>query len=157
MIGVYQIRKGKSYGITLVELLISLSIFFVIISMVPIVFSIWVKPESSGLVYEEKILFMNQLKLDFRSSDYFWTNVNETILYFNRPSDQATIQYELYQDKVRRRVNKSGHEVFLQNVSKLEVRAVHNGVEVKIQGIDGLNYEKLIIHPRYAFISNDDE
>ncbi|MDQ0256284.1 competence protein ComGF [Evansella vedderi] len=146
MKGAYHLRTDNS-GMTLMEVLISLFIFTIIAFVIPVVFSIWNQPKSVTIPYEERILFTSQLQLDLRTSTVSWTNVNETILYFRRSSDNATVQYELYQDKIRRRVNNTGHEVFLQYVRKMKVYNKEYGIELNITSIDGREYWQIITHP----------
>ncbi|MFA9559404.1 ComGF family competence protein [Evansella sp. AB-rgal1] len=135
---------------TLIECLISISIFFLIISMIPNVYSVWRQGEEKKIIYEEKVLFLLQLQLDFRNSTAYWINTNETILYFSRPSDNATVQYELYEDKVRRRVNRTGHEVFLQHVKRIKWKQTVSGLLITLEGIDGYVYEDYLFHPKFV-------
>ncbi|SDY55277.1 competence protein ComGF [Evansella caseinilytica] len=143
------LRNKSSAGMTMLELLISFAIFMIISSMVPLVFSCLTKPDVQTISHEEQTLFFFQLQLDFRSSSDFWTNEQGTILFFTRPADGAVIQYELYQDKVRRRVNNAGHEVFLQRVNDFQVQAEAFGISVEISGKGDFHRAVTIVHPRY--------
>lgn len=146
-----------SSGITLLEVLITIFIFTTLVSILPIVFSIWNQPKTVAITYEEKVLFTSQLQLDYRTSTSAWINGSGTILYFRRLSDNAIVQYELYQDKIRRRVNSSGHEVFLQNVKKLNLKKCNYGIELTITGMDGRDYWHAITHPNDVILSVNHE
>ncbi|MCD8508728.1 MAG: ComGF family competence protein [Bacillus sp. (in: Bacteria)] len=134
-------------GITVLETMVSLLIFMIIAGMVPAAYGLWISPSISQFSYEERVIFTTQLQLDFRPSTAYWTNASETILYFRRAPDNATVQYELYQDKVRRRVNGTGHEVFLQNVKKLHVVKKEYGIELSVTTDNGREFSHTIAHP----------
>ncbi|ADU29943.1 ComG operon protein [Evansella cellulosilytica DSM 2522] len=149
MKGVYQVLRGKPVGMTLFEVLISFSIFMLIVSILPVVFSLLNQKQEDMISYEEHILFLAQLQLDFRNGDSFWTNHNNTILYFNRPTDNSTIQFEMYQDKVRRRVNRTGHEVYLQNVKSMNVQSFDYGIVITLTSKNGATLHSTIVHPSF--------
>lgn len=142
-------------GITLLETIVSLSIFMVIAAMVPSAYNLWITPNLSMFAYEEKVIFTSQLQLDFRPSTVYWTNSSETILYFRRTPDNATVQYELYEDKIRRRVNGTGHEVFLQNVRKLHVMKQEYGIELLVISDNGREFWHTITHPNDVLVGVD--
>ena len=132
---------------TLIEVLISFSIFLILASFIPLVMSVWKTPDVKSITHEERVLFLVQLHMDFRKSNTFWTNNIDSILYFDNPDDNTVIQYEFYQNKIRRRVNGSGHEVFLQKVKYFKAERKSYGVKITVESIDGRKYEKVILHP----------
>ncbi|MBU9712234.1 ComGF family competence protein [Evansella tamaricis] len=146
MKGAYLVKK-KEDGMTLIEVIISFSILLIIISVFPLTFGVLSKENIETIRHEERVLFFSQLQMDFRRSANYWTNPQQTVLFYDRPEDGATIQFELYEDKVRRRVNRTGHEVFLQNVKQFQVEVVGNGIKLTIIGIGDECYVRNIPHP----------
>src|SRR4051794_9692866 len=51
-----------------------------------------------------------------------------------------TILYEKYGSNLRRRVNSTGHEIILQNVSQYSFSIVNNGVKITVVDLWGKEY-----------------
>ncbi|MBU9724192.1 MULTISPECIES: competence type IV pilus minor pilin ComGF [Bacillaceae] len=142
-------------GMTLLEVLVSILVLLIIVSTFPVFISTASVEKTEKLHHEEMVIFFSQLQLDFRKSPVFWTNDSNTILFFEREEDGATIRYELYQDKIRRRVDLEGHEVFLQRVKRMEVDVRRYGVVIKISGVGGGIYTKILTHPNSRWGNGD--
>lgn len=147
MKGAYPHMKKNEVGMTMIEMLITLSIFLIIASIMPSVFSLWKKGNETAIIYEELTLFFAQLQTDSRGYLDFWTNESHTIIYFSNGDASDLIQYEQYQDKIRRRVNRTGHEVFLQGVQAFHVEESSIGLFIQVTSVDGTIHEKKLILP----------
>lgn len=102
------------------------------------------------------MLFFVQLQSEFRKSGTYWTNAQGTVLFFDRPEDGSIIRYELYQDKIRRRVNGTGHEVFLQKTGAFRVEEDDYGIILAVTSLDGNVFERTVIHPG-EFLGRSDQ
>jgi len=74
-------------------------------------------------------IFAQQLKKEVRMSQSIHIDQNKLFLYENG----ETVQYEWYSNKIRRRVNVSGHEVVLQGVEMVQFSSISNGVKVIVK------------------------
>lgn len=143
----YPLLKKSEVGMTVIEMLLTMSVLLVIASMLPTVFYVWKKDDSEKIIYEEVVLFFILLQKDGRKFNHIWTNDEKNILYFSNGNGSDVIQYEKYNDIIRRRVNGKGHEVFLQGVRDFHVEVNSLRVFIRLKGIDGTVYEKNIIYP----------
>ncbi|MBN8250391.1 prepilin-type N-terminal cleavage/methylation domain-containing protein [Priestia flexa] len=118
-------------GFTLVEMLLSLTIFFVIVSFIPPVLSLANQkyaPDDLATEMEWEI-FIQQLTKEYRRAHH--VSVNERILSL-RIDGEPLVTYEPFNDKVRRRVDQSGHEVVLQFVKLIEYKYESNLLHIKV-------------------------
>ncbi|WP_183040888.1 competence type IV pilus minor pilin ComGF [Salipaludibacillus neizhouensis] len=147
-IGVFQRQIRNKSGFTLIGTLISLSIFLLIVSLVPPISGLWADtiPDQNSFSYEEFVIFTTQLQVDFRKSTVFSLNNQSNKIYFDRPEDQNIVHYEQYQDKIRRQVSEGGHEVFLQRINSFHVQEIPYGVVIEIEANEN-TYKKVLTHP----------
>ncbi|MBM7701550.1 competence type IV pilus minor pilin ComGF [Metabacillus iocasae] len=108
-------------GFTLVEMLISFSFFLLIVSLIPLIVPILSKTNDSHLALTniEWELFIAQLTFEYREAKEVKVDASKLTLF---TFEDHTVTYERYQDKLRRRVNQSGHEVLLQNVQSVDYK-----------------------------------
>jgi competence protein ComGF len=128
----------KDDGFTLVEMLVSLVIFILISSFTLNLFT-FIKTnmaERSSLNQKEWEIFISQLNQDIWQSKTRQTNDDK--LYLTVGKDVVLI--EQYQDKVRRRLNGTGHEVMLQNISHFQVGSSGNIVTVTVADKQGSEF-----------------
>ncbi|RFU61953.1 competence type IV pilus minor pilin ComGF [Bacillus sp. V59.32b] len=125
----------KDNGFTLVEMLVSLVIFMIIASFVLNLFTLIQTntTEKSSLNQKEWEIFINQLKRDVWQSRTMEASHNK--LYLTVGEDMVLI--EQYQDKVRRRLNETGHEIALQNIRSFQVISDGNSVTVTVEDKQG--------------------
>ncbi|MFP5113587.1 competence type IV pilus minor pilin ComGF [Bacillaceae bacterium C204] len=136
--------KSKSVGclsddaFTLIEVLISFSIFTTIIFFMTPVFQIILnnKDTEATLQAMEWDVFSSQVKKEVRLSTRAEVNSNLLIL----TKDTETIQYEMYGSSLRRRVNSTGHEILLQNVSQYSFAILNNAVKIDVTDLWGRKY-----------------
>ncbi|RUQ28386.1 prepilin-type N-terminal cleavage/methylation domain-containing protein [Peribacillus cavernae] len=140
----------KSDGFTLVEMLVSLVIFMVISSFVLNLFTLMKTnaTEKSSLNQREREVFINQLKQDVWQSNSQQASDNK--LYLTVGNNIVLI--EQYQDKVRRRLNGTGHELMLQNVGSFGVNSDGKVVTITISDKQGKQFNYRL----RPFISDDE-
>ncbi|WP_054752958.1 competence type IV pilus minor pilin ComGF [Piscibacillus salipiscarius] len=142
-------------GFTLLSLLISISVLFLLTPMIVHFISFIQSVESS----------YDQSELEIRHVHFFIQNeVNRSIKqHYNDYSislvnqDGTTIKYELYGDQIRRRVNNTGHEVILRNVKEFKVSKLNEQTyKIVISKGDQHTFERIYFmqnfeeHPPYS-------
>src|SRR4051794_37227449 len=119
----YAFYKNEQ-AFTLIEALFALSIFMFIVFFVAPIFQIVLNEkaaqgESQSMEWE---VFCSQMKKEIRMVTQVDVVAGKLIL----TKDSDTIQYEKYGNNLRRRVNFTGHEIVLQNVSEVVFVILHN-------------------------------
>ena len=108
----------REKGFTLVEMLVSFTLFLIIVSFFPIIVPLakqTYNPDFSMNEMEWEI-FVNQLAMEYREAKE--VRIHATTLTLKMENNQI-ITYERYEDKIRRRVDESGHEVVLQHIKNI--------------------------------------
>ncbi|MBT2726550.1 prepilin-type N-terminal cleavage/methylation domain-containing protein [Bacillus sp. ISL-75] len=125
-------------GFTLIEVLIAFSIFTTIIFFMTPVFQIILtnKDTEASLQAMEWEIFSSQIKKEIRLSTRAEVISGRLIL----TKDTETIQYEKYGTNLRRRVNSTGHEIILQNVSQYSFTILNNTVKTIVTDLRGKEY-----------------
>ncbi|MEH7417694.1 competence type IV pilus minor pilin ComGF [Neobacillus drentensis] len=133
---------------TLVEVLIAFSVFSTIVFFMAPIFQILLNPKSTQMDLQgmEWNVFCSQVTKEIASVSH--AEVLSGRLILTKGSD--TIQYENYGSSLRRRVNSTGHEIMLQNVSQYSFSIVNNNA-VKITVVDLWGKEYSII--AYSFLN----
>jgi competence protein ComGF len=123
---------------TLIEVLIAFTIFTTIIFFITPVFQMILtsKDSEASLQAMEWEVFSSQLKKEIRLSTRAEVVSNRLFL----TKDIETIQYEKYGTNLRRRVNSTGHEIILQNVSQYSFTIGNNAVKVSVTDVWGKEY-----------------
>ncbi|MEH7376389.1 competence type IV pilus minor pilin ComGF [Neobacillus drentensis] len=123
---------------TLIEVLIAFSIFTTIIFFMTPVFQIILtnKDTEASLQAMEWEVFSSQIKKEIRQSTRAEVISGRLIL----TKDTETIQYEKYGTNLRRRVNSTGHEIILQNVSQYSFTIINNAVKTIETDLWGKEY-----------------
>lgn len=123
---------------TLIEVLISFSIFTTIIFFMTPVFQIILNNKDTEAILQsmEWNVFSSQVKKEIRLSSRIEVISNRLIL----TKDTETIQYEKYGSNLRRRVNSTGHEILLQNVSQYSFAILNNAVKIDVTDLWGRKY-----------------
>ncbi|MFT8319437.1 MAG: competence type IV pilus minor pilin ComGF [Bacillus sp. (in: firmicutes)] len=134
--------KITNKGFILLDMLFALSLFLVIVSFIPPTLKIIGNNQIVAIQLKEMEwqLFVSQLKKEVRMSENIYVENNKLFMYI----DGENIQYELYTDKIRRRVNAAGHEVTLQDVAAVQFSEIQNGVKVKVKNKYNQQKEVLI-------------
>ncbi|MFP7733117.1 competence type IV pilus minor pilin ComGF [Priestia aryabhattai] len=123
-------------GFTLVEMLVSFTLFLIIVSFLPIIIPLakqTYNPDFSMNEMEWEI-FINQLAMEYREAKE--VKIHASTLTLKMENNQI-ITYERYEDKVRRRVDESGHEVVLQHIKSIMYEQQKE--RLLIRSTDGVN------------------
>lgn len=151
LVGIIVQRKVKSVktfrnekGFTLIESLLSLVIFMIIISITTSSLSVFVKRNHNkgSLNLLEWDNFINEVQEEANISSS--QTVYSELLIFE-DSFEVTSSYQKYADIVRRQVLGAGHEIVLQNISKITFEK--NGkkqITIKVVDLNGNIFEKNI-------------
>jgi len=126
------------HGFTLLELLISLSITLLIISLLTPLLYTMADGSNGKLNKLEWEVFVQQAKLEVRASNELTTKGDT--LFLKSPSTTQVVSYEPYQGSIRRRVNSTGHEVILQNIASVQYHAEPKGVTIHVKDRAGNSY-----------------
>ncbi|WML42216.1 competence type IV pilus minor pilin ComGF [Neobacillus sp. OS1-2] len=123
---------------TLIEVLIAFSIFSTIIFFMTPIFQIILntKANDAELQSMEWEVFCSQVKKEIRLATSATVVSDRLIL----DKDTETIQYEKYGSNLRRRVNSTGHEIILQNVSQVTFLVINNIVKITVTDSWGKEY-----------------
>lgn len=129
----------KEAGYTLLEMLISFSLFLMMMSFVPIIIKMTKEHQETSVSLStlEWDLFVQQLTLEIRAGHQVECS-NQKLTFVNDYNQMVT--YEKYGNMIRRRVNGTGHEVVLQNVSSAQFIKVPQGVLIQIKDLESRLY-----------------
>ncbi|MCQ6278084.1 ComGF family competence protein [Bacillus sp. EB600] len=123
---------------TLVEMLFAFSIFTIIIFFISPLFEIMLQQNDLQKRQQamEWDVFCSQIKKEIRMSSKAQLVGASLVL----TEDAGTIDYEQYGNVLRRRVNSTGHEVLLQNVSEVNFSLMPNTVRVTVKDLNRRDY-----------------
>ncbi|MCA1031716.1 prepilin-type N-terminal cleavage/methylation domain-containing protein [Bacillus timonensis] len=123
----------KSKGFTLIETLVSMACLVVVLTLItPFLKIIFLESSLKHQVNRmEWEIFLQQAKMEIRESTSVTIANNK--LYFYQQNQ--VISYEKYGDKIRRRVNGSGHEIILQEINSVTFHPLQNGIEIRVVDI----------------------
>ena len=126
---IWETMKRSESGFTLIEMLISYLIFLLIVCSIPFLFKIiheWTTPKHHFNQFEWQ-LFIEQSKIEIKESEAL--NVTNSLLKFTKNNGEF-VTYEMYTDKIRRKVNGSGYEILLQDIRSVNFIVEKNGVTI---------------------------
>lgn len=135
--------KKSQKGFTLIEMLISFMVFLLIVFSLPLFLKIlneWTTPKSHVNPLEWQV-FIQQSKIEIREASEIY--IDDETLKLTKYNGEI-VSYEMYDDKLRRRVNSRGHEILLQNVKSVTYKPEHNGVTIICYGEDNQQYSARI-------------
>lgn len=127
---------------TLLEVLFAFSIFTTIIFfLTPAIQVLLNHSDSQERLQEmEWQVFCSQIKKEIRVSSNVEVLSGKLVI----TNQNETVYYEKYTQNLRRRVNSTGHEVALQNVSSVNFIRENNAVKIVITDIWGNEYSTRI-------------
>ncbi len=130
--------NSNEKAFTLVEVLFALTIFMIIIFFITPIFHVILDQKESQVKLQamEWEVFCNQFKKEIRLSTE--AKVASGKLIITKGSE--TIAYEKYSTYLRRRVNDTGHEIILKNVSQYSFTILPNAVKVIVTDNWGKEY-----------------
>ncbi|WP_170885503.1 competence type IV pilus minor pilin ComGF [Bacillus alkalicellulosilyticus] len=136
IIGVIMVKNEA--GVTLLEMLMSLFIFMIVVSIFPLFMATMNKNEPNLKDFEVQ-LFYSQLVMEVREARVISVHNNRLSL---TKWDGSLVTIEKYGNKVRRLVNQAGHDVMLQGVDVVLFQVVPEGVTVKVGALNERIYER---------------
>jgi competence protein ComGF len=128
----------KDKGFTFIEMLVSLVIFTILATLVLqlfLVINTQLNKESSIQPLEWEI-FINQLKQEVRKSNVQEVDNGKILLQV----DSNIVTIEKYQNMLRRRVNGTGHQVLLQNITGFQPKMEGNKIVITVSDEEGVSY-----------------
>jgi competence protein ComGF len=132
------VKYQNEKAFTLLEVIFAFSVFMTIIFfMAPVFHIVLSNKESNGRLQEmEWDVFCSQIKKEIRISSKVEVVSGRLVLTNNNES----ITYEKYGSNIRRRVNSSGHETLLQNVSSVTFTRINNSIKILVIDVWGKEY-----------------
>jgi competence protein ComGF len=139
------IISTKSRGFTFLEMLLSLSIFFLILIYISHTVPLLKYHNYSPVILDRMAfeVFMKQAKREVLTSDRIYYYDFRMILI----NGGDHIIYERYGEKIRRRVNSKGHEVLLFDIKNFIIEKINNGLKLIIEHNNGQTSEGEIFIP----------
>ncbi|WP_275670710.1 competence type IV pilus minor pilin ComGF [Neobacillus notoginsengisoli] len=141
-------RKGSESGFSMAEMLLSLSAFCIIANLlVPAIFIMGNSTNRAERVLQdmEWEVFLSQSKKELRMSSSVEVQSGKLLL----KNGKDVIIYEKYGSSLRRRVNLTGHEIIIQNISSVFFFVENQTVIIRIIDLKGKEYEGSI----HSFVS----
>ncbi|WP_449536960.1 competence type IV pilus minor pilin ComGF [Ferdinandcohnia sp. Marseille-Q9671] len=129
-------------GFTLVEMLVTFSMMLVILSFISPFLSVLFRSNDEQFNQLEWQIFIQQMKMEIREAKEITVSTNHSVSFVNAAGD--IVSFEKYTDKMRRRVNRKGHEVLLQNISSVTFELKTNGYLISVLTVDGDNYQAIV-------------
>jgi competence protein ComGF len=136
------VRYPNEKAFTLLEVLFAFSIFTMIVFfMFPLFQIILDNKDSNGRLQNmEWDIFCSQIKKEIRISSKAEVISGNLVLTLNNEK----ISYEKYGSNIRRRVNSTGHETILQNVSLVTFSRINNSVKIIVKDVWGKEYNVVV-------------
>lgn len=114
----------------------------IVFFMVPVLQIVLDNRDSNGRLQDmEWDVFCSQIKKEIRISSKAEVVSGRLVLTNNN----ETINYEKYGSNLRRRVNSSGHETLLQNVTSVTFTRINNSVKIIVKDVWGKEYN-MVVH-----------
>ncbi|MGE8078102.1 competence type IV pilus minor pilin ComGF [Peribacillus loiseleuriae] len=136
------VTQLNNRGFTLIEMLLSLSIFILIAGMIVQLYVAVGKElhQDKRLNQMEWEIFLQQIK------EELWLSSSQTILndsiYMVVGEDIVSI--EKYNQILRRRVNRTGHQIMLQNVSSFHCRLEGYKIVISVKDLAGNTFTRVL-------------
>ncbi|MEH7238475.1 competence type IV pilus minor pilin ComGF [Bacillus sp. JJ1562] len=128
-------------GFTFVEMLVTFSILFVILSFITPFLGIVFRDNGEQFNKLEWQILIQQMKMEIREASEISVN-GASVSFKNAAGD--VVSFEKYTDKIRRRVNAKGHELLLQHITDVTFEPKTNGFLISVVTVDGKSYQALI-------------
>lgn len=127
----YVFLRESEGGFTLIEALLSFSLFCLISLSLPLMMKAFstIKHDLVPPRYYEWNLFNESVRNEVRRG-YGFEVMPDKLSFI---VDGETILYERYSHSIRRRVNNRGHEIILQSVASFKFVPIHQGVHLDLE------------------------
>ncbi|WLR49764.1 competence type IV pilus minor pilin ComGF [Bacillus tianshenii] len=128
-------KRNNEYGFTFIESMLSLYIFILIVSLLPLLFqTISFNKVSESLFVIESNIFFEQVEAEVRGTVSISKMANT--LYLEQLNGDVAL-YELKGTNLRRRLNWLGHEVLMKNVKDIDYHFSGQQLELSVEGTNG--------------------
>mgnify|MGYP001770196346 CR=1 FL=1 len=133
----------KEKGFTLIEILMSLTVLFIILSLLTPAFHLAVNytAKRGNFHYFEWLVFIQQVKMELRESKD--VRIYGTTIQFDKWTGER-VTYEKYGTIIRRRVNDTGHEIMLQFIQQISYEKEGASIRIRVLTDKGDAYEAFI-------------
>ncbi|MBU8908982.1 ComGF family competence protein [Desertibacillus haloalkaliphilus] len=123
----------KEGGFTLIETIISFTIFVMIASLFPLIVQVidTNKPDSLSLV--EGTLTLNQLAMEVREARDIRVVDHQLILEL---ADGKEVSFKQRGERIRRQVNTLGNDIIARKIKDVNFQLVHHGVVITLIDLD---------------------
>jgi competence protein ComGF len=137
------VRYPNEKAFTLLEVLFAFSIFTTIVFFMFPVFQIILDDKDSNgrLQNMEWDVFCSQIKKEIHISSKAEVISGNLVLTLNNEK----FLYEKYGTNIRKRVNSTGHETLLQNVSVVTFTRINNSVKITVKDVWEREYS-VVVH-----------
>ncbi|KMY50785.1 competence type IV pilus minor pilin ComGF [Peribacillus loiseleuriae] len=136
------VTQLNNRGFTLIEMLLSLSIFILIAGMIVQLYVVVGKElhQDKSLNQMEWEIFLQQVK------EELWLSSSQTILNDNiyMVVGEDIVSIEKYNQILRRRVNRTGHQIMLQNVSSFHCRLEGYKIVISVKDLAGNTFTRVL-------------
>lgn len=135
-------------GYTLVEMLLSISLFSLLIiyltNMVPLLrYHVYSGEITDQMQWD---MFINQVKRELRESDKIELTWSYSRILFWK--DGINTLYERHGNRIRRRVESKGHQLILFHIKTFNYEKIPHGIKIIVTHENGRVYEEDIYLPR---------
>lgn len=139
------VGKYRDGGFTFTEMLLSFSLFLILVSFFPLGVNILLGQSllTKELQEMEWQVFVSQAKKEIRMCDELIITGDGLFMKMNG----HLIEYKKWGEYLRRRVDGKGHELILQQVKSAAFETVLQGVRIYVSDIYGQSYSVLIRTP----------
>ncbi len=139
-VGVYHMRNNEK-GMTLLELMLTVTILIAIVSVMPLLMNAAVKSTGADLQHQEAQLFFRLFCKEVREASRV-TIVGDNVELLK--TDGVRVLYERYGSSIRRRVNGTGHEVVLQDIRRMKVDLLGQKVTIEVELQNGESEQRMV-------------
>jgi competence protein ComGF len=137
------VRYPNENAFTLLEVLFAFSIFTTIVFFMFPVFQIILDNKDSNVRLQamEWDVFCSQIKKEIHISSKAEVVSGNLVLTLSNEK----VLYEKYGSNIRKRVNSTGHETLLQNVSMVTFTRINNSVKITVKDVWEREYS-VVVH-----------
>lgn len=136
------VMNKSERGFTFIEMLITFSILLVILSFITPFLSVVFRENSEQFNKLEWQILVQQMKMEIREARDITISNNNSVSFYNIAGD--SVSFEKYNNQIRRRVNRKGHEVLLQQITDVKFEPKPNGFLISVLTVDGKAYQAII-------------
>lgn len=123
------VEKGNERGYTLIETILTFTLFLTLASFIPGLFHVLFSVDRSPLHQQEISIFFEQADKEIQGSTS--AEIKSNTLYLNQPSGKI-VSYEQNGRRMIRKVDGKGFEIILLNIDSAEFALSQTMVSMKV-------------------------